>query len=96
MTMTETEKARLKEWREEKKTVTLTKGEWNSLTTYLHMSCCYREGEKAAWEKLEAEKNDNGTPKFKHAASNARFWGEMIDTLKTVRQKIDGESGRVK
>lgn len=89
--MTKSEETRLEEWKAGEKTVTLTKGQWNSLTIYLIMSARYREEEKVSWEKLAAEKDENGNPKFKHAESNTRFWEEIIETIKVIRKCIDGE-----
>jgi hypothetical protein len=89
--MEKSEEKRLQEWKSGEKTVTLTKGQWSSLTMYLNMSARYREEEKESWEKLAAEKDENGNPKFKHADSNAKFWGDMIETLQEVKKGIDGE-----
>lgn len=92
--MTLTEQARINKWRQEEKTVTLTRGQWSSLTMYLNMSKDYRDGEKKAWEKLAEELDEEGNPKFKHAASNANFWEDMNETLSSIKRKADNESDR--
>jgi len=86
------EEKRLQEWEQKKKTVTLTNGQWSSLTMYLNMSRAYREDEKNAWEKLAEELDEEGNPKFKHAASNAEFWKKMNETIKIIKTKVDDES----
>ena len=77
------------EWELQEKTVTLTNGQWNRLTTYLLTSTKHREGERDAWLSLAQEKNPDGTPTFKNAASNAEYWQEVIDDLETIRGVID-------
>lgn len=79
----------LEEWQREEKTVTLTRGQWSTLTTYLLMSTNHRKGEAKAWADLSEEKNEDGSVKYKNAASNAAFWREMIEDLENIRRKID-------
>ena len=73
--------------------MTMTNREWSKLTTYIIMSANYRKREAEAWEKLSTERNDDGTPRFQHAASNAEFWRKMDARLEEIRRKIDGIDG---
>lgn len=77
-------------WETKKRAVTLTNAQWSHLTTYILMTTKYREGEREAWEKLSKETNEDGTPAFESAASNAEFWGKIIADLDTIRKTIDG------
>jgi len=51
------------------RTVTLTADQWNTLYFYLLTSTKYRNGEIEAWERLALETNEDGSPKFIHAAA---------------------------
>lgn len=84
------EAADLKEWKERERAVTLTNDQWTTLTCYILMSTQHRKGEREAWEKLAAEKNDDGTPTFKNAASNAEYYAELDAKLDAIRAAIDG------
>ena len=79
----------LEEWNAKEKTVTLTNGEWSTLTTYLLMTTKHREGEAKAWAELAEEREEDGSVKYKNAASNAQFWRETIEALEGIRKKID-------
>ena len=83
-------KQSLDEWLAEEKTVTLTRGEWSALTTYILMTTKYRKEEAQAWGKLSQEKNEDGTPKFKNAESNMQFWYETDHNLDRIRRRIEG------
>lgn len=61
----------------------------NALTCYLLMSTKYREKERDAWRNLSKEIDEDGTPHFKNAESNADFWENMIQELKDVQEIID-------
>lgn len=71
------------------KCVTMTSEELSMLRTYILLSTGYRKGEAEAWERLSTETNDEGAPRYKHAASNAGFWREMDATLDQILKKID-------
>lgn len=73
-----------------KKTITLTHEQAVKLTSFLLMTTNYRKGEREAWEKLATEKEPDGTPSFKNAPGNARFWAEMEQDLEDIRKIIDG------
>lgn len=77
-------------WSKEKRSVTLTNDQWNTLVCYLRMSTKHREGERDAWQRLAEEKNPDGSPKFKNAADNAAFWQETIAAPDTMILKLDG------
>lgn len=76
-------------WADRERTVTLTNAQWNRLGTYLAMTTKHREGELIAWQNLASEKNQDGTPLFANAASNAEYWQGMVDDIETMRQIID-------
>lgn len=84
------EDERVATWGRRERSVTLTNDQWSRLVCYLHMSTKYREGERDAWQELAQEKNADGTPKFKNAASNAAYWQEVIDDLDAMLPKLDG------
>lgn len=77
-------------WGRLERSVTLTNDQWSRLVCYLHLSTKYREGERDAWANLAEEKNQDGTPVFKSAASNAAYWQEIIDDLAAMLPKLDG------
>ena len=85
-----TEDELLAAWGRQERSVTLTNAQWSRLVCYLHMSTKYREGERDAWQNLAEEKNPDGTPVFKNAASNAAYWQEVIDSLDAMLPKLDG------
>lgn len=87
--LTAAEEKSLVEWQRQKKTITLTNGQWSTLTTYLLLSTNHRKGEAKAWADLSEEKNEDGNAKYKNAASNAAFWSEMIEDLEVIRQRIE-------
>lgn len=84
------EDEQLAAWRRQERTVTLTNNQWSTLVCYLHMSTKHREGERDAWQNLAQEKNADGTPVFKSAASNAVYWQKVIDSLDAMLPKLDG------
>ena len=77
------------EWCNQEKTVTMTNAQWNRLVCYLLTSTQYREGERDAWAKLAEEKNPDGSPVFKHAASNAEYWKDVCNDLEKIKAAID-------
>ena len=70
------------------RTVTLTADQWNTLYFYLLTSTKYRNGEIEAWERLALEMNEDGSPKFIHAADNARYLRDQEKTLHEIAQSI--------
>lgn len=84
------EDEKLEAWGRQERTVTLTNDQWNRLVCYLHLSTKHRTGERDAWQSLAEEKNADGSPKFKNAASNAAYWQEVIDDLDAMLPKLDG------
>lgn len=77
-------------WGRQERTVTLTNNQWNRLVCYLNMTTKHREGERDSWQNLAQEKNQDGTPVFKSAASNATYWQSIIDDLDAMLPKLDG------
>ena len=72
-----------------KKIIELTEDQCNLLVCYLIMTTNHRKGEREAWEKLAKETNEDGTPTFKHAQSNAQYWEELDYRLEEIRYIID-------
>lgn len=66
----------------------LTADQWNTLYFYLLTSTKYRNGEIEAWERLALETNEDGSPKFIHAADNARYLRDQEKTLHEIAQSI--------
>jgi hypothetical protein len=85
-----TEDERVEAWGRQERSVTLTNNDWNRLVCYLHLSSKYRERERDAWLDMAQEKNPDGTPRIKTAASNAAYWQEIIDDLERMLPKLDG------
>lgn len=67
---------------------TLTAEQCSKLSLYILMTTKTREDEAAAWEKLAEEKNEDGSPKYVHAADNARFWRELDADLREILREI--------
>ncbi len=84
------------EWEKTPKSITLTNEQWSGLTIYILITTKFREREAEAWEKLAAEKNPDGTPRYQNAAGNAMFWREMTARLEEIRLKIDSGTTEVK
>lgn len=78
-----------KPWEEQERTVTLTNELCNMLQCYILMTTNHRKGEIEAWEKLAQETDENGTTKFKNAASNAQFWRDMEIQLQQIYTAAD-------
>lgn len=76
-------------WENTPRTVTLTNEQWCKLTCYILMTTQHRKGEREAWEKLAKETNDDGTPLFKNAASNAEYYRTLEIELGEIRRAID-------
>lgn len=76
-------------WDKQEKTITMTREQWATLTTYLLMSTKHREGEAKAWAELAEEKAEDGSPKYMNAAGNAEYWRELVTDIEEIRKKID-------
>lgn len=76
-------------WEQQPKTVTLTNELCSTLQCYILMTTKHREGELKAWEELAQETDENGAPKFKNAASNARFWRDMEPQLQQILEVLN-------
>lgn len=68
----------------------LTSEQRSKLSLYILMTTKTREGEAEAWEKLAEEKNEDGSPKYVHAADNARFWRELDADLNEILRVLEG------
>lgn len=69
--------------------VELTKEQVNTLVCYILMTTQHRTGEREAWEKLAKEMNEDGTPKFKNAKSNAEYYTDLEFKLEEIRNVLD-------
>lgn len=67
----------------------LTSEQRSKLSLYILMTTKTREGEAEAWEKLAEEKNEDGSPKYVHAADNARFWKELDADLNEILRVLE-------
>ncbi len=82
----------IKDWADQKRSVTLTNTEWNRLSCFIAMTTNYREGERAAWLKLAEEKHPHGELVFPNAPEMAEYWKSMEEDLNRIRGIIDGLS----
>lgn len=78
-----------KPWEEQERIVTLTNELCSMLQCYILMTTNHRKDEIKAWEELAQEKDENGAPKFKNAASNAQFWRDMEIQLQQIYTAAD-------
>lgn len=69
--------------------VELTQEQANTLFCYILMTTQYREREREAWEELAKEMNEDGTPKFKHAESNAEYYAKLEKELTEIKEILD-------
>ena len=72
---------------------TLTAEQCSKLSLYILMTTKTREGEAATWEKLAEEKKEDGSPKYIHAADNARFWRREHGQLSEYHGEPGGARG---
>ena len=69
--------------------VNLTEDQCHVLISYILMTTQHRKDLRDTWEELSKERNEDGTPKFKHAASNAEYYDELEQKLDEIRRTID-------
>lgn len=79
--------------------VEFTNEQVNTLVYYILMTTQHREREREAWEELEREReaweelskemNEDGTPKFKNAKSNAEYYADLEFKLKEIRNVLN-------
>ena len=72
-----------------KKIITMTLEQATTLVFYLLMTTNHRKGEREAWERLAAEKKEDGTPRFPNATSNAEYWMDLENEIEAIRKIID-------
>lgn len=77
------------EWKDKKRSITLTNGEWNKLSVFLLMTTHYREQERDACRKLAEKRDEFGNVVFPNAERNAEFWQSQIDLIAKVQAAID-------
>lgn len=68
--------------------IKLSQDERMKLDIFLLMTTRYREDEMKAWEELSKEKNEDGTPVYKNAEGNARWWREFCEAIPHIRDAI--------
>lgn len=73
-------------------TVAMTNAQWSTLTTYILTTTQSRREEREAWEKIAAEVDAEGMPKYPNAADNAKYYAELEEELKAILKCIDGTS----
>lgn len=71
-------------------TITLTEKQLEKLKSYLNMQKQTRTREQNSWEENAKEKNPDGTPKYKHAEGNAKWWAETNAVLDEVVEVLNG------
>ncbi|WP_028042035.1 hypothetical protein [Candidatus Stoquefichus massiliensis] len=74
---------------EKKVVIELTEQQANDLDLYLFASSDYRSREQQACEELTLELNEDGTPKYKNMASNAKFWKDMNSQMKKICEIVN-------
>ena len=70
-------------------TVTLTEKQIDKLKCYLNMQKQTRIREQNSWKESAKEKNPDGTPKYKHAEGNAKWWAETNAVLDEVVEVLN-------
>lgn len=78
-----------KAWENTVKEVKLTNEQISTLVVYILSTTQHRKGEKEAWEELAKEMNEDGTPVFKNAKSNAEYYVELEEKLREIREILD-------
>lgn len=69
--------------------VELTNEQVNTLVCYILMTTQHREKEREAWKELSKEMNEDGTPKFKNAKSNAEYYADLEFKLEEIRNVLN-------
>jgi len=71
-------------------TITLTEKQLEKLKRYLDRQKQTRIREQNVWEESAKERNPDGTPKYKHAEDNAKWWAETNAILDEVAEVLNG------
>jgi hypothetical protein len=69
--------------------ITLTAEDANLLRVYILMTTNTRREEAEAWAKLAEERNEDGTPAFPNAQSNADWWERTCARIEDIGRAID-------
>ncbi len=69
--------------------INLTNDQANLLNCYIIMTTHDREEHAKNWRQLAEEKNPDGSPIFKNAEGNARYWEDLERRLSEIRKAID-------
>lgn len=69
--------------------IKLSQDDRTRLDIFLLMTTKYRQEEMKAWEELSKEKNEDGTPVYKNAEGNARWWRELCDAIPRIKDAIN-------
>ena len=77
------------EWAKEESTIKITNRNRHLISMFLAMSKGFREKERAAWEELAKEVNEDGTQKYKNADGNAAFWGMVEEAVAALEEAME-------
>lgn len=69
--------------------ITLSQDDRLMLDVFLLMTTKYRKQEMNTWEKLSNEKNEDGTPVYKNAKGNAKWWSELCDAIPRISRALN-------
>ena len=58
------------------------------LDFFLTITTNYRENELKAWQEFSKEKNEDGTPVYKNAMGNAKWWGDLCESVIRIKEAI--------
>ncbi|MCI8548377.1 MAG: hypothetical protein HFJ38_05760 [Bacilli bacterium] len=58
------------------------------LDMFLLMTTKYRQEEMETWKELSKERNQDGTPVYKNAESNAKWWGDLCSAIPRISDAI--------
>ncbi|MCD8005087.1 MAG: hypothetical protein LUE91_05485 [Oscillospiraceae bacterium] len=81
----------MSDWENREYTVTLTGRELFDLVNYIDQTKMYRQDNVEIWERMAAERDDAGAPRYTHAEGNVQYLTEQSERLEALRNKLDGQ-----
>lgn len=72
------------------KTLTLTRDQLYEIEDCMAIVRTRYERDRKGWTRLSFEKNPDGTPRFKHAESNAEYLDMKISRINEIIKVLDG------
>ncbi|MCD8376770.1 MAG: hypothetical protein LUD69_07480 [Oscillospiraceae bacterium] len=81
----------MSDWETREHTVTLTGRELFDLVNYIDKTKMYRQDNVEMWERLAAERDDAGAPRYIYAEGNVQYLTEQSKRLEALRNKLDGQ-----